>query len=86
MAGLYQKPLAQELLHHIDLEHVEHNKFILEPFLREIGILVAKDVKHEDDARIQLGSYILFPDSYLDSSVDPAKNHVKRIQELCDMS
>lgn len=78
----YQRSLTQELLYHIDIETVEENKIAMEPFVRDIGILVPFEVIAENENNITLATHALFPESYLDASVDPVSKRVRRLDSL----
>lgn len=82
----YQRALAWELQYHITVERVDANKFLLDPFVRDVGIAVARDVEYEDHRVIRFATFLLFPDGHLDLSVDPVKNYVKYVRETFDKS
>ena len=74
----YQKKLVDQLMYHTTLGQIEESKFLLEPFVRDIGILIPFEIEDENVQKIMLRAHAIFPGTYLDSYVDPIGTRIGR--------
>lgn len=78
----YQRRLADELMYHVHLSTVQEKDVLLLPFVKDTGVVVAHAIAEEDERTIELEGVALFPESYLDRSVDPVPSRRRRLERL----
>lgn len=78
----YQKELADSLMYHMTVSRVDESKFLLDPFVRDVGILIPQEVAHENADRITLRTHAVFPSTYLENNIDPIKKRINRLNNV----
>ena len=77
-----QKELVDQLCYNIRLDQMDAKRFVLLPFVKETGIVIAYEIKREDCNRVVYDSVVIMPASH--QELDRRRQTVRRLNKAWD--
>ena len=74
-----QKELVDQLCYNIRLDQMDTERFVLIPFVKEVGIVIPYEIRREDVTRVVYDSVVVMPESHQER--DRRRQAVRRLNK-----